>query len=131
MADSDATVIDMTSRRDVAHEGCAACLVACLRCATICSASAAAFLDERLTSSSAACIRLALDCADICAVAATVLSRHGTERSVPLLTLIEACAESCAACARECERHAGTVERHRVCADAARRCESACRAMLA
>ncbi len=107
MTDSDATVIDMSARRAVAHEVRAACLVACLRCATTCSACAAACLDGLPNSGSAAGVRLALDCADICGATATVLSRHGTDRSAPVITLIEACAEACAACAKECERTPG------------------------
>jgi hypothetical protein len=113
--------VDMLSR----------CIEACFECAQTCSACADACLSEDGVQDLVACVSLNEVCADVCATTGAALSRTGQARALPLRSILEACAESCARCAQECERHAGHMEHCRICAEACRRCEAACREVLA
>ena len=106
------------------------CIEACFGCAQTGSAGADACLGEERVCDLTMCISLNEICADTCAATGATLSRTVHARSLPLRSILEACAEACATCAEECERHAGHMEHCRVCAEACRRCEAACRDLL-
>jgi Domain of Unknown Function (DUF326) len=106
------------------------CIEACFECAQTCSACADACLSEEQVKDLVSCISLNEVCSDMCATTGSALSRTAHGNALPLRSIAEACAATCASCADECERHAGHMEHCRVCAEACRRCEQACRELV-
>lgn len=96
-------------------------------CAAVCRICADACLAEETVKDLTQCIRLDLDCADVCLVTAGLSARRTGSNEVLIKSMLETCAEACAACAVECETHAKMHEHCRICAEECRRCEEACR----
>lgn len=113
--------------RGDANEALTRCIETCLDCAQVCTSCADACLGEEMVADLRQCIRTDLDCADVCALTATLASRRTGSNDGLLLTILQACEETCRLCAEECGRHADMHAHCRICAETCRRCAAVCR----
>ncbi len=93
-------------------------------CINTCEYCAHACLNEEDVASLTGCIKITRDCADICTLTLKYLARESKFTD----SLVELCANVCAACASECEKH--DHEHCKDCAEVCSECKEKCREYL-